>query len=69
MDKFNVGDMVLSKVNMVARGLRYKIVKLNKNTCWVESQPELCTDINGSPYYDKPCLYKNVRYSILKLAD
>jgi len=68
MDQFKVGDMVLSKVNNVAKGMRYKIIKMNKTTCWVESESSLCEDLNGKPYYDSPHLYKNVRYSILKIA-
>lgn len=69
MNQFKVGDIVFSKVNTVAKGLRYKIIKMNKTTCWVESQSEPCQDVNGNLGWSKPCLYKNVRYSILKIAN
>jgi len=34
-DTFKVGDIVTSKVNSIAAGLKYRIVKCNKTTCWV----------------------------------
>lgn len=71
MQTFKLGDIVVSKVNTVARGQRYRIVKMNKTTCWAETEYPLYFEDEDNNIHStdkKPTLYKNVRYSILKLA-
>jgi hypothetical protein len=67
MNRFSLGDICTSKVN-VRFGVPYKIVKLNKTTCWVETtEPCNYIDKKGHKHFytNKLSLYKNVPYSIL----
>lgn len=47
-----------SRVNIIANGCKYEIIKKNKSTCWVKLWED------GKP---TNTIYKNVRYGVLVL--
>lgn len=63
MINFKTGDIVTSKINNIAK-VKYEIIKINKTTCWLKTNLYMIED-NKKIYFDKPTIYKNVRYSIL----
>jgi len=56
MENIEVGKRYKSKVNSIAVGCEYEVVKKNKTTCWVKLWED------GAP---TKTIYKNIRYSIL----
>lgn len=57
-DTVHLNNHYISKVNTIAKGCTYKVIKKNKTTCWVQLyEDNIKTDT----------IYKNVRYSILGL--
>ena len=56
MENIEIGKRYKSKVNSIAFGCEYEVVKKNKTTCWVKLWED------GTP---TKTIYKNVRYSIL----
>ena len=56
MENIEVGKRYKSKVNSIAVGCEYEVVKKNKTTCWVKLWED------GTP---TKTIYKNIRYSIL----
>jgi hypothetical protein len=57
-DEYKLNEKYRSRVNIIAIGCEYEIIKKNKTTCWVKLWED-----------NKPTktIYKNVRYSVLAL--
>ena len=56
-NKFKLNEKYKSKVNGIAKGCEYEIVKMNKTTCWVKLWED------GKP---TDTIYKNVSYLVLE---
>ena len=57
-DDCKINEKYRSRVNNIATGCKYEIIKKNKTTCWVRLwEDEKSTNT----------IYKNVRYDVLTL--
>lgn len=53
-ETFNLNEKYKSRVNNIAKGCEYEIIKKNKTTCWVKLWED---------GVEKDTIYKNIPYS------